>query len=404
MKPASDGVPVTLAMFDAYGQGGVARTVLHLAGGLAERHPVRVVSVFRRRQRPRFPIDPRIDLDVLFEERLQGRKPHSRLHRGPTRMRPVPLEKQLNRATDVRLRKAMRGVGEGVLITTRPSLHLAAALWAPPTVSTIAWDHLNFPQRHRRPRQVKVLEASLPQLDTFAVLTEADAADYRSALARLGVREDQVAVVRNALPWEPSASPSGGRAGVQDTGDRTTTVVTAGRLVRRKGVDRVIRGFAPIARRRPDWHLDVWGQGPERGPLGVLVAKLGLTDQIHFRGYTEDLQTELEHASVYALGSRSEGFPMVLLEAMSAGLPLVAFDCPRGPEEIVVSGRNGFLVPDGDLEGFTRGLSTLIEDAELRGTLSHQARDDAQQYAPSTILAGWERLIERAAARPVRGA
>ena len=103
----------------------------------------------------------------------------------------------------------------------------------------------------------------------------------------------------------------------------------------------------------------------------------------------------LAGAAAYALTSRAEGFPMVLIEAMSAGVPLVAMDCPRGPGEIVADGANGFLVDDGDVAGFSAALRTLVEDDELRRSCGRQAHQDSRAYVAEAVVADWLDLFAR---------
>jgi glycosyltransferase involved in cell wall biosynthesis len=172
-------------------------------------------------------------------------------------------------------------------------------------------------------------------------------------------------------------------------------VVAAGRLVPRKGFKRLIRAFAPVARRHPDWQLHIYGRGEQREQLQAMVARLGLEQQILLKGYDRDFPSVLANASVYAMASLSEGFPMVLIEAMTTGLPLIAFDCPRGPAEIIRHGSNGLLIPEGPFRNFTEGLLTLVEDAELRTRLGTQGLRDAEEYTIENISADWERFLGR---------
>ena len=220
-------------MFDAFGHGGVARTVLNLAGHLAAHREVRVVSLFRRADRPAYAIDPRVRLDVLLDLRRRD-GPLARLRRRrPSALRPVPAERELSRRTDVALRRFLGSLGPGVLVTTRPSLHLAAVRWAAPGVRLVGQDHRNFPTRFANRRQAALLRETVPLLDAYVVLTHADADDYRRELP--GMRTP-VEVIRNALPWPPAdapaaldsrivlaAGPAGPRQGTRQAGRRVRT-------------------------------------------------------------------------------------------------------------------------------------------------------------------------------------
>lgn len=370
-------------MFDAYGHGGVARTVVTLANRLADHHDVRVVSLYRRSAQQRYPLDPRVELDVLVDVH-DGIGPLDRVRqRRPTSLRPVPVENKLNGLTDHVLRKRLGSLEPGsVLVSTRPSLHLAATTWTAPGVTLVGQDHKNFPTRYSNKRQAAVQRAAVPDLDAYVVLTNADAADYRRDLPEMTTR---VEVIRNALPWpvpQESASLD------------SKVVVGAGRLEKEKGFERLIDAFAAIAPDHPDWRLHLHGEGKREPHLRTRVHLLGLDDQVLLPGHTEDFQQVLTGASVFAMTSRAEGFPMVLIEAMSAGVPLVAMDCPRGPAEIVDDGKNGFLVDDGDVPGFAHALRTLVEQDDVRRRCGRQAQQDAQRYEPDAITSEWLALLD----------
>jgi glycosyltransferase involved in cell wall biosynthesis len=376
-------LPVTFLMYDASGHGGVARTVVNLANHLVEHRAVRVLSVFRHVEPAAYPLDPRVVHEVLVDVPAGLGRVERLLDGRPTQLRPEPAEKRMSRLTDRALRAALSRMEPGILVSTRPSLHLAATRWAAPGVRVIGQDHKNFATRFANRKQAEVLRTAVPLLDAYVVLTHADAEDYRRELPGLGT---PVEVIRNALPWPPAETPA-----ALDT----KVVVAAGRLAREKGFARMIDAFAPVARAHPDWRLDIYGDGAERSSLTVHVHRLGLDDQVRLPGFTHDFRGVLDGASAYAMTSRAEGFPMVLLEAMSAGVPLVAMDCPRGPGEIVHDGKNGFLVGDGDVAGFTEALRRMVEDDDLRRACGRQAHEDARQYALDVVLEEWLHLIDR---------
>lgn len=378
-------LPITFLVDDAYGGGGVARTVTNLANHLARRHPVRVISFRRKRNTCRFPLDGSIHVTVVRDQR-RGRtaaNPLTRaLDRRPSRLRPRPSVMAMSLLSDLQLRRAIRSVRSGVLISCRPSLHLASATFARTTVKTVGWDHLNFPARFENTGQFEVLRAAVPRLDAFVVLTDEDAADYRQSLP--GAATD-IRVIRNSLSWPLAPQPAAHDSKV---------IVAGGQLIPRKGFDLLVRSFGPVAREHPDWQLHIYGRGRHRRVIAPLIHRLGLDDQARLQGFDQDFKAVLASSSVFAMSSRSEGFPMALLEAMSVGLPIVVFDCPRGPREIIRDGHNGLLVAAGDTKEFGSALRRLIEDPELRQRLGAQAWIDAEQYTIDAITADWERLFD----------
>jgi glycosyltransferase involved in cell wall biosynthesis len=381
MANGRDSDPITFLMHDAFSGGGVSRTTTNLANHLAKTRDVRVISLYQRRRQARFELDDSIELTVLDDlQRGLVRRPLSKV---PSRLRPLPSRKNMSLLSDLLLRRAIRNVRSGVIVSTRPSLHLALTTYARPEVATVGWEHLNYVARSKSPRLIEVLHTAVPRLDGYVVLTDADAKDYHRDLPGL---RTHVEVIRNSVTWPIRSAPAAVDSKV---------VVAAGRLVPRKGFKRLVRAFAPVARRHPDWQLHIYGNGEQKEEIADLIRSLGVESQVLLRGYSRNLPEALGNASIFAMTSLSEGFPMVLIEAMSIGLPLIAFDCPRGPGETIRHGHNGLLIPEGPPRAFSRGLETLIADSELRARLGAQGLRDAEAYTIDNIAADWERFLDQ---------
>ena len=160
--------PITFLMYDVSGRGGVARSVVNLANRLADHRDVRVVSLHRRAGRPTYDLDPRVSLEVLVGDAVTS--PVDRLRRRrPTALRPVPAEKHMTRLTDRVLRRRLTTLEPGVLISTRPSLHLAAVRWAAPGVRLVGQDHKNFSTRFSGERQAGAQGSALRITSTRVV-------------------------------------------------------------------------------------------------------------------------------------------------------------------------------------------------------------------------------------------
>lgn len=171
------------------------------------------------------------------------------------------------------------------------------------------------------------------------------------------------------------------------------TIVAVGRLVPQKGFDLLLRAFSRIADQRPDWSLLIWGEGPERERLTRDRDALGLKHRVSLPGVTVSPGAWMEVGSIFVLASRYEGFPNVLVEAMAAGFPVVSFDCPWGPAEIIEDGRDGLLVPVADEASLAHALKRLIDDPHLRSTLGDTARRNVQRFSAGRIFEQWEELI-----------
>ena len=161
-----------------------------------------------------------------------------------------------------------------------------------------------------------------------------------------------------------------------------------------KGFDRLIKAWAQVAPEHPDWRLHIYGKGRFRGSLRRVIDRHGLGDVVELKGWTDKFSEVLSDASVFALSSRYEGLPMVVLEALGRGLPVVAFDCPRGPRELVSDGVNGFVVADGELAPYAAALSKVMNDQALRARLQAGAFETAERYSVRVVAEQWRDLIK----------
>ena len=389
---------IRFLLMDAFSVGGTIRVTFTAASALADRHEVEVVSVYRRRPGPRLPLDPRVRLRVLSDERvpqLPTSEPDGRLERGLGRLPSVlvPWSERRYRSfsarTDLRLARYLRGLDGGVLVSTRPGLAVATARWAPPDVVRVAQEHVflaNHPRALRR-----AIRRTYGRLDAVVTLTERDAVDYRALLGTGARTATQVACIPSAVPSTNARSTHGRKV-----------VVAAGRLVPAKGFDRLVPAFAAVSARHPDWSLRIYGTGGERSLLEGLVHRHGLERNVQLMGHAGHLDEELAEASVFVLSSRNEGFPMVLLEAMSVGVPVVSFDCRNGPADLVTDGVDGLLVPQGDVVGLAEAMCRLIEAPGWRREMGQAALSTAATYAPHRMATRWEELLSDLAGRSGR--
>ena len=380
---------VTFLTFNVNGIGGIARIVINVANALADTHDVEILSVLRTNRTSTFPIDERVRVETLFDAGAGGRK-WRRNHPDDPRVLAAAAkasdpvlrrEPRINALIETRLRQQLGSTSADVVISTRPTLHHVAAEMTHGRVALIGWDHLNFPTRYGSEKLGRLLDDTVPRLDTWVTLTEQDRDDY---LDRLGERAPRIQVMRNSSGWvAPDSRPP--RQG--------KVVVAAGRLQSRKGFDRAIQAWRPLAESHPDWQLRIYGSGPSQKGLQAQIDEAGLGDAVCLMGYHKDFRSVLASAEIFLMTSRAEGFPMVLVEAMSQGTPIVTMDCPRGPAEIVKSGQNGELVANGDISGTTAALRKLLDDAELRARMGEQAMADSREYEMDVIAARWRSLI-----------
>ncbi|MGW5104548.1 glycosyltransferase family 4 protein [Streptomyces sp. NPDC004100] len=378
---------ISFLLHNAYGIGGTITTTFNLAGALAERHDVEIVSVLRNRDNPPLTLDPRVRVRPLVDLRTERDDP---LHKEPARVFPAAEQRhgQYSRLTDERIARCLADIDADVVIGTRPGLNVHLALQAPDRVLRVGQEHLTWD--HHSPHLRTVLRRAYRRLDLLTTVTEADARVYRrqARLARVPVQ-----ALPNSVP-DPVLPPADGRAKL---------IVAAGRLVPVKGYDLLVRAFAKVAAEHPDWRLRVYGIGEERDRLRDLVHELGLSNNVHLMGATAPMEGEWVKASIGAASSVFEPFGMTIVEAMRCGLPVVSTDCRYGPGEIIRDGVDGRLVPPGDPDAFGAALLDLVRDDERRRAMGRAAVDNARRYAPESVVAEAERLLTDAVAARAAG-
>jgi glycosyltransferase involved in cell wall biosynthesis len=225
-----------------------------------------------------------------------------------------------------------------------------------------------------RGARVKKLYANLPR---FVALTEQDARDWTT---KGGM--NNLAAMPNPLPI-----PATGGADPE-----AHVCVALGRLSQEKGFDLLLEAWSYVLKANPDtdWHLKIYGDGPDRPDLESQAKTLGIAASVSFEGSTNQVPEALRSGSIFVSTSRAEGFPMTLLEAQACGLPCVAFDCAPGVREIL---QDGVLVSPGNTEAFADQLGTLMDDPALRSTRAKAAPESVARYAPDLIAQRWNRLF-----------
>ncbi|GIH93764.1 glycosyltransferase family 4 protein [Planobispora siamensis] len=369
-------------LLHAYGMGGTIRTVMNQAGAMAAAgHDVELVSVVRRRDQPRFPLDPRVALTALVDQR-GGTRPDSfgrRLWR-VMRGRMVPRGEFAASYFTERVERAVidyvASLEDGVLVTTRPALNLIAARCAPQSVVRIAQEHMNL-ATHREAVRRQIIR-HYRKLDAVVVLTGTDRQDYQRVLPGTPVLRIPNAI--NTLDQRLSTHEN-------------RVAVAAGRLVTQKGFDMLIPAFAQVVRHHPDWRLRIFGTGQKKAELRALIEKCEMDGVITLMGQSDRLADELADASLYVLSSRFEGLPMVMIEAMSHALPVVAFDCPTGPADVLIDGVDGLLVAPEDVDALAAAIRRLVADRELRRRMGAAALVTVRDYAPDRVMPQWENLF-----------
>ena len=230
------------------------------------------------------------------------------------------------------------------------------------------------------------MNRSARKAQAVVALTEGDAAEWRKV-------NPSVHVIPDVVHLNETATYHDGQA---------QSVVFVGRLSRQKDLGSLLAVWQLVRQRHPDWQLHVYG---EKGDVDD-----SLWQQLHDDGHgvtvhspTADITEIYQQHTMLLLTSRYEPFGMVLPEAMSCGLPVIAFDCPYGPADIITDGMDGFLVNDRDIEDFADKVCLLMENHNLRQQMGQAAICSSQRYRSDCIMPEWQRLFESLGTKQVLG-
>lgn len=353
-----------------------------LASGLAERgHEVSLLTLDRA-ENDIYPLSPavkRVGLDLL-------QPAHS------------AAAAVLNNVVRIRrLRKALVRAGADVIVSFMTSTNvlarLATAAWKTPLVAS----ERNEPEHQSLGRAWRILRRHVvSRSDVVVVQTDRIADWWRGHMPGVNV-----AVVPNPVQVDDDALPDAATRDVLAWADGRSIILAAGRLVRQKGFDLLIEAFA---RSRPDrersWCLVILGEGEERSRLEHAVEARDCDDSVLLPGFSSTPHALMHSADMFALSSRFEGMPNVVLEAMRCGLPVVSFDCPTGPAELISHGRTGVLVPPEDVAELSKAFEALMHDESYRTRLGDRARSASGQWDLHVVLEQWETVFDNVRRAP----
>lgn len=205
-----------------------------------------------------------------------------------------------------------------------------------------------------------------------------------NVLIKMGILKKNIKTIYNPLP---TSAPSISKILPKPNNAPKNYILSVGRLDKYKNFEKLIEAFSHL----PDSniHLIILGEGPERKKLENMILNKNLSDRIHLLGLVDDIWPWYRNAKCFVSTSLSESWGNVIVEAMSQGCPVVAFDCDYGPREIITDGLNGLLVKTNDVQSLSKVITTLIIDDQLRGKLSHNGLIRSSEFDAKILSAEW---------------
>ena len=215
------------------------------------------------------------------------------------------------------------------------------------------------------------------KLDALVLLTQNDAEDWKSVAKTF--------VIPNPISFFPKESAE----------LENKQVIMVGRYNDAKGYDYLIPSWEIVHQRHPDWTLNVYGSGELRCQVTEWIREKHLESSIMMHDPVDNIMEKYVESSICVLSSRYEGFSLVILEAMACGVPVVSFDCPYGPRNIIKNGEDGILIKPLNYQALANGICKLMEDEDLRIQFGTNARNNVLRFSQDSIMGQWENLFHK---------
>lgn len=263
------------------------------------------------------------------------------------------------------------------LVFTAPII-LLLRLFYLSKIKFLAWEHFNFKTTLGKPLRQVCRRLAGYLADSIVVLTHEDQKLWKEGAY---IRR-KIVVINNAATY-----PISTRAYPHES----KNILAVGRFTYQKAFDDLIDIWKKLSERdkNHEFKLQIIGDGSDKELLEKKIASLQLQDSVQLIDPTSEIHRYYEAASIYVMTSRFEGLPMVLLEAASFGIPIIAFNCLTGPSEIVKNGENGYLVEERDMDTFADRLQFLIANPDLRAAMSQSNKNLVKNFDLSHIVDKW---------------
>ena len=363
--------------------GGTEKAVATISNMLAKRCEIEIIANYKLEEKPAFEIDNRVNIRYLmpklkpnakeFKMALKSFHMWTALKEGIKALRILYLRHAL-------MKKEIKNLDCDIAISTRYIYTKLLGKYGNKRIIKVAQEHNDNGKKSYIRKTVK----SLKNIDYLMPVSKHLMEIYEEKLKKKQTECVYIPHCLNTYPDEVSPLEE-------------KNIVSIGRLASEKGFLDLVDVFEMVSKKHPDWRLTIVGEGKEREKIEEQIKEKNLHNKITLVGLKneEELKHILLDSSMYVMTSFYESFGLVLIEAESFGIPLLAFDSAKGPNEIIQNGRNGFLVPNRNKKLMANRINELIENRGLRRQIGIGAREDSEKYKMENIEKLWYRLIER---------
>ena len=366
------------------GYGGIEKSIAALANLLADDYEVEIISSYQLFDKPAFDINPRVEVRYLITKY----KPNREAWKSSIKhLRPISFVKEsfnsvmtlaLRRSTMIR---AIENCHSDIIISTRDLFNTWLGTYGRKSCYKIGWEHNHY---HGDMSYADKVTKSARNLDALVLVSDSLRKFYKKQLADTKCKCFYIPNMLDSVPDQLSKL-------------NEKRLISVGRLSREKGYEDLLDVFKLIHQEEPSWRLDIIGDGAQKNLLGDRIFNEGLKECVTLHGFQDKtfINNLLSKSSIYLMTSVTESFGIVLIEAMSYGLPCVAFDSAEGATELIQDGVNGYLISYRNKEEYAKKVVELIRNKKLRTKLGSAGRKTSLNYTGDKVKRDWIKLLKR---------
>lgn len=344
-------------------KGGIERVISRLSNYFIEKlnYSVDIISVYSKEEKSCFTLNEKIVVKNLGVEMPQKNSLKSRILK--TKEINKKIKQTLNRDNYDIIITFQAPISNAILFNTRGLKE-----------KIIVTEHVNYKFYGKLRHIINIL--NFKKADKLVVLTKYDQKFYSKFIKN-------VEIIPNAISFNSQNCCN----------YSTKKILAVGRIEEAKGFDYLIDAFKLISDKYNDWKLQIIGDGSQKQILNKKVSEYGLQDRVKIEPFTKNIKQEYLQASIYALSSRIEGLPLVLLEAMECGLPIVSFDIEPALA-VLKDGKDSLIATSFNVQEFANKLEVLMQDERERENYGNKAKKNVQEYKIDNILLKWDKLFK----------
>lgn len=370
------------------GYGGIEQSVVNLANLLCKEYEVEIISTYKLDDTPAFDIDSKVKVRYLVDKYKPNREEWKRAIK---KLRPIKFIKETYKAIVVLLLRkkttteAIKNCDSDIMISTRILFNKWLGQYGRKKAYRIAWEHNHH---HQDIDYANTVVNSCRELDALVLVSNSLRSFYKKKLKQANIKCRSI-YIPNMLDSIPK------------TTSKLTEkkMISVGRLSKEKGYVDLIEVFNEFHKEHNDWSLDIIGDGSERNKVVDRIYQYHLNDCVKVHGYLKkkEINELLSKSSIYLMTSYTESFGIVLIEAMSHGIPCLAFTSAEGANDLIVNDSNGYLIENRDFNEMVNKMNYLVDNKNKRLELGKNARSTSLLYSSDNIKKEWINLLKRKA-------